>query len=453
MYEELAPPKDIEVKFYRFSCPLLNTTNTPLSGLYNPIDNVESESYPLNNKFQNFDISSSQSPNIENLLTINSSFGKLFINEVLEGLLTLANISDHEVSLKDLKITIKTDDKVDPENKEKDKNLELSYLTKPEKIPPNKGYIVKIKTLLKYASKYTIEVNYHTKSPKYDQYYYKLKQKSLIREKGDRYIVEGGVVEYFNKKNLYFDSNSPFQISAIFYNKEVNSCLIEINIYNPTFYPLTIYELFMVPKEKVEKKIQIFKNVNRLNNILNNTKSLMLQSEEQINLLFKIDDPDIFYNTKKYILNIYWMKDFDFIPKLFEYEFDNKLDTYNEYYTMTITEKPKEDIIICQNFKVVINIASKNVKNKYIISLSQEPIKDKDKTNDREIEIIDIIEKKMELNAKIPSNNFILICKSDILGNVYLPKLKFSLYEGDNNNTIEHVFKDLLSFNCISQNK
>ena len=59
----------------------------------------------------------------------------------------------------------------------------------------------------------------------------------------------------------------------------------------------------------------------------------------------------------------------------------------------------------------------------------------------------------MELNSKTPSNNFILICKSDVLGNVYLPRLKFSLYEGDKNNPIENIYKALLSFNCISKVK
>ena len=49
--------------------------------------------------------------------------------------------------------------------------------------------------------------------------------------------------------------------------------------------------------------------------------------------------------------------------------------------------------------------------------------------------------------------NFILICKSDVLGNVYLPRLKFSLYEGDKNNPIENVYKGLLSFNCIPKRK
>ena len=57
----------------------------------------------------------------------------------------------------------------------------------------------------------------------------------------------------------------------------------------------------------------------------------------------------------------------------------------------------------------------------------------------------------MELNSKTPSNNFILICKSDVLVNVYLPRLKFSLYVGDKNNPIESIYNKLLDFNCITK--
>ena len=65
-------------------------------------------------------------------------------------------------------------------------------------------------------------------------------------------------------------------------------------------------------------------------------------------------------------------------------------------------------------------------------------------------EIIDITEKKIELNKKTPENNFILICKSDVLGYVYLPRLKFLLYEDNNNNPTGNVFDALLSFNSHS---
>ena len=450
--EELKIPKDIEVKFHRLTCPSFNTYYIPLSGLYNPIDNIESEEYALNNKFKNFDLSSNQCTNIENLLGINNPFGKIFTNEELEALLTFANICEHEVIIKDLKITIKNDDKLD-KKKSKEQIFDIKLPNNYVSIAPYKGYTFRINTELKYFSKYTIEINYNTRSPKYDQHYYKLKQRTMVKENTDNYSIVDGVVEYFNNKKLFFDSNNPFKINEIFHNKEVNTCLIEIRIFNPTLYPLTIYDLYLTPKKRKEEKIKILKNLDEFKSLANDSKYLMIQSDEQINLLFKIDNPDIFYEEDKFVLTILWMKDFDFLHKTFIYEFNNNLNTYNDYYKMTVFERPKDDIKLNQNFKIVINLKSKNTEKKYIISLNQEPIKDNDKTNDREIEIIDIIEKKMELNSKNPSNNFILICKSDVLGNVYLPKLKFSLYEGDKNNPIENVYKGLLSFNCISKRK
>jgi hypothetical protein len=42
-----------------------------------------------------------------------------------------------------------------------------------------------------------------------------------------------------------------------------------------------------------------------------------------------------------------------------------------------------------------------------------------------------------------------LICKSDRIGNVYLPRLKFLWYEENNINPIEKVYDTLLFFNCV----
>ena len=78
-------------------------------------------------------------------------------------------------------------------------------------------------------------------------------------------------------------------------------------------------------------------------------------------------------------------------------------------------------------------------------------MRDNDKFNGREIEIIDIIEKKIELSQKNPTNNFILICKSNFLGNVNLPRLKFLLYEENNNNPIPNVYDALIYFNCVEK--
>ena len=450
--EELKVPKDIELKFHRLGTPNLNNLCLPLSGLYNPIDNEESSEYILKNKFRNFDLSPNNFLNIENLLTINNNFGKICINEQLEGFLMFENKADYEVSIKIMDISIKLD-----ENKSNAKQpLEIDIPKNMVKIQSKRAYALKIKTQINFVSKYKIDISFNTYSLSYDQTYYKIKQRTIVKERSDSYCIKNGCVEYNIFKKLTFESYNPFKINEFFYNSQVNKCFIEIRILNIFSYPLSILDINLNPKNKKNEKIPLVQSLqeikmNKNSKNINDTKYLTLQSDEQIRILFTIDDANLFYDVNKFVLNITWLNFFNFTSRLYAFEFGNKLNTYNEYYKMVITEKPNEDIVLNQNFKIIINLQSKNLSKKYTITLSQEPIKDDDISTDREIEIIDIIEKKMELNSKTPSNNFVLICKSDILGNVYLPKLKFSLYEGDKNTPIENVYDALLNFNCISK--
>jgi hypothetical protein len=457
--QELQFQNDMLIRFIRLTAPVTNNSYIPLSGLYNPIDNNESNDYKLRNKFKNFDISSNQCVNIENLFSLNTSFGKLFINEQLEGILSIGNETDHHINIKDLSVTIKRDEK--SENKKKSSketiihNVDIKLPNNLIDIAPHRAYYILIKDKLKIASKYGIDIKFHTTSKAFDQHYYKQKQRVLVKEETDNYIIKDGMVECINSKKLNFEVINPFYIIEKFYSSEVNICYIEIQLINNNLYPLTIYDLYLTTKKNKLQKIKLVKNIDEIINDkeLNDSKYSIIQPDEQLNVLFKIDDPDLFNDEDSYLLNILWVKDFDFTPKTFVHEFSNSLMTYNNYYKIIISEKPSGDIIKSKNFKIVINLVTKNFKKKYIISLSQEPIKDQDDTNDREIEIIDILEKSIELNSKTPSNNFVLICKSDILGNVYLPPLKFSLYEGDKTNPIETIYKALLTFNCISRDK
>ena len=181
------------------------------------------------------------------------------------------------------------------------------------------------------------------------------------------------------------------------------------------------------------------------------SKYLTLHSEEETNVLFKISVPSLFFDENKYILTINWLNLFDTIEKSYIYEFSNSLNTFNDYYKITVAQKPEKYIIKNENFKIVLKLETKKPKRKFLITLSQEALRDNDKSNDREIEIIDIIEKKIELNSKKLENNFVLICKSDVLGYVYLPRLKFLLYEDKNSNPNGNVYDALLSFNCINK--
>lgn len=453
--EELKVPKDIELKFHRLGTPNLNNLCLPLSGLYNPIDNEESSEYVLKNKFRIFDVSPNNFLNIENLLTINNNFGRICINEQLEGFLMFENKADYEVKIKIIDISIKLD-----ENKSNAKQpLEIDIPKSMIIIQSKRAYALKIKTQINFVAKYKIDISFNIYSLTYDQTYYKIKQRTIVKERSENYCIKNGCVEYNIFKKLTFESYNPFKINEFFYNSQVNKCFIEIRILNTFSNPLSILDINLIPKTKKNEKNEKIPLVQSLQEIkmnknsknLNDTKYLTLQFEEQIRVLFCINDTNLFYDASKFALNITWLNYFNFTSRLYTFEFGNKLNTYNEYYKMVITEKPNEDIVLNQNFKIIINLQSKNLSKKYSITLSQEPIKDNDISTDREIEIIDIIEKKMELNSKTPSNNFVLICKSDILGNVYLPKLKFSLYEGDKNTPIENVYDALLNFNCISK--
>ena len=293
-------------------------------------------------------------------------------------------------------------------------------------------------------------------------------QRYTIKDTGKDYCIVGGSVEVFNSKKLTFDVNYPFRVIEKFHNYQMNKCYIETKVINNTIYPLTITDLYLSPKSKtksgiklplIEDIVQLNKNRNQSllktfsdnenkDNIL--SKYLTLQSEEETNIIFKVEDPALYYDEKDYILYIKWLNLFDANEKEYCYEFSNSLNTFNDYYKITVLEKPEKNIIINQNFKITLKLESKNLSKKYSVSLSQEALRDNDKSSDREIEIIDIIEKKIELSQKNPSNNFILICKSDFLGNVILPRLKFILYE-DNNNPTPNVYDSLLHFNCVEK--
>lgn len=106
MYDELKLYNDIDINFIRLTKPLFNSSDLPLSGLYNSIDNIEYQNYPLKNKINNFIIPIGGEPGLENLFQLKNSFDKLLTDEILEGLIILTNISDRDITLKNLEISL-----------------------------------------------------------------------------------------------------------------------------------------------------------------------------------------------------------------------------------------------------------------------------------------------------------------------------------------------------------
>ena len=466
--QELQIKKDIEIKFFRLLPPSLNAINLPLSGLYNDIDNIEDPDNPLQNKFSNFNISSNGRMNIENLLSLSPYFGKVFCKESLEGLIILTNTSEYEVTLKKLDVSLTIDDKPETRTKRQKKSLDIKLPKEGVLLGKKEVYSLKFSSQLDCVSKYSIFIDLKVRSSTYDYQYYKTKKKNVIKETGKDYIITDGCVEILIYKKLTFDVNYPFKAIEKFHNYQMNTCFIEMKIINNTIYPLTLIDLYLTPKSNQNNRLPMVDNLmelskNQCQYIFEKNKSeeseknlspseyLTLQTEEETSVLFKISDPTIFFNEEKYILFIKWLNLFDAKEKIYSYEFSNALNTYNDNYKITVVQKPDKNIIKNENFKIVIKLETKNPKKDLMISLSQEALRDNDKSNDREIEIIDIIEKKIELNDKKRENNFVLICKSDVLGNVYLPRLKFLLYEDINSNPSGNVYDALLSFNCVQK--
>ena len=210
--QELKVIKDIEIKFYRLSVPLHNINNLPLSGIYNDIENIEEDQEnPLQNKFSNFDIASPSNVGIENLFYLNPSFGRVFAKETLEGLITFTNVSEHEVYIKDLQITLKIDEKPETNTKEQKQILDIKLPSEGVLIHKKTVYSVKFSSKLDFVSKYTIDINLKARSSVYDYQYNMNSQKYLIKEKGKDYQIVGGSVEVSNSKKLTFDVNYPFK--------------------------------------------------------------------------------------------------------------------------------------------------------------------------------------------------------------------------------------------------
>ena len=462
--QEFKPKREVEIKFFRLLPPVLSSFPS-LSGIYHNIDTIEDPEYILDNKYSNFNINIQTPYSINNSFSLSQNFGHVYHKELLEGLLTFKNKAVHEITLQSLEVSIIIDEK--PDTKTKGQNITLDLKFPKEGVILDKGevYSLKLTNKLEFSSKYTIFIELKVRSATYDYQYNEAKQKNLVKDSKD-YTVIGDNVEIPISKKLTFDVNYPFKAIEKFHNYQMNTCFIELKIINITFYPLNITDIYLCPKSNSNTKILLANSLqeicqnqshtlfsdNNSNSSIPTSNSLTIQPDEEINVIFKITDTSLFLNEEKYTLYIKWLNIFDTYEKEYNYEFSNTLNTYNNYYKITVIEKPEKNININENFKIVLKVETKNPNKKYTISLSQEALRDNDKSNDREIEIIDITEKKIELNKKTPENKFILICKSDVLGYVYLPRLKFLLYEDNNFNPTGNVFDALLSFNCIQKN-
>ena len=453
MVEELKIYQDIDINFTRLLKPKFNNLDLPLSGLYNDINNIESPNFPLKNKFNNFTTSAGGGLGLENLFLLKNSFEKLITEETLEGLIILTNNSKRDVIIKNLEISLNF------ETHQRTLSIPLPDRDNTLFLSKNKSYSIKIKNNLKKQGKYSFEVKFWTKCAFYDQQYYSLKQRARIKE-SNKYKIIDNHVEYYNNKIFSFSVNDPFDIKTKFGMSRIKEeYFIEINIKNKTNYYLTIPDLIIKPKQKnniILKPISTLEemqlnfdgnnnNNDNNNNFLNNTKIISLLPDEELNLLFKSSSNEIFLFEDKFILFIKWLNIFDFSPKNFEYEFKNELDIFNEYFFFQITEKPLGNIILGDNFPIIIQFITKQPNQNFELTISEY----KDDIKNDEVEIM-IKEYKFELNKNCQKYDINIKCKSDKTGIVKFPDIIIKINEKNKKEILgEYIYKNLICFNCV----
>jgi len=432
---------DIDIKCLRLVQPKINNISLPLSGLYQDLNNIEDPNFPLQKKLKNFGITNKDCVNIENMLLINNKFGKVYVTETLEALLIFANKAEYEIELKDITIEIYT---------EKDNQKISKNHCKKCQIPEGKIIIkgrsffsLNLSLFIDSPAKYNIEFNSKILGKEYNRAYKEASKYRIYSTNNEKYIIRNNEIVEINKfKKLTFETIFPFKAEEKFHNNEMESLYIEETILNKTVNSLLINDIFLYPLKDQTYKINIL-NSNKIKNIL-------MEEKEELNVVFKIDDKNIFSNVDKFILEIKWQNLFDINKKVYRKEVDNKMNIFNSFFIISVEEKPNDTIIQNQSFKINFKL-KKKINQVFNVQITYENLKESDKLSEREIEIIDIMEKIIYFKESIKENTFSLICKSDVLGYTTLPKIKFNVYLDLNKDPEIIECEKLLSFNCIKE--
>ena len=438
MLRETDFPQFINLKCLRLNPPNLNKLITPLNGLYNDINNKEDINvFPLEKKTSNFSLSSNNL-NIENVFIINEKFGKVYFSEIFEAILIFINTSNYyEIELKNIEIVIAIE--------VKKKLLRVRFQSDiPQNIiyiKPLESYGIKIRFKIETNYKYLIDTYAICQCKYYDEIIAKDDNKGLYRifNKTEKYQISNGRVELNFVRRFTFDGLTPFSTQEKYIN-QLKNCIIEQTIKNISNFTLVLNDFKMNSKFKPDEYFEI-DNIDLI-------KNTILEPNEEMNVVFKIKNVEIFSNEKSFFLTIKWTHLFDLIPKNYIKEIENGFDLYNNYIALNVVEQPMNEIIENQNFKIIFSL-SKKTKQNIIVVIETEALRDCEKSNDREIEIIDIVQKKLELSEDIPINTFSLICKSDILGGVNLPKIRLSVFDNRNSLLQSFTFENLLGYNCV----
>ena len=405
----LGNDKILQLKCFRLNPPNFKNNINNLNGHYNDLFNYEDEdNYFLENKSNSFDLTSQYNITNDIGFYLDKNFGPVFIGDDLKILFILINQTNSEIEIKKLNINIFSNEL----------NNTIPFQSK---IPS----IFKIKKYSFYSFIICFNIDKNIK--------YKIDIKASLF--GNLFEIDYNQNEkkgYEFFKRLTLDGKNPVNIKTNFNLINLEKCFINQILYNPTFVKIKISNIWLNTINEPKKIIKLKQEF----------KETYLSNDEEISLLYIINDPKIFNYEEKFELNIIWSRINDINKNHFKTNIINENISFNKFFTIELKETPNITLIKNQTFKIVLILNPKKLE-KINISITCD-----NNDSGKVITILDIIEENIELMNN--SEEICLICKSRFVGNnIPFPTINFQVkYKNDEFNF--HM-KNILSFNILKE--
>ena len=422
---------NIEFNVFRLHPPITFNTHNPLSGSYNDIHNNEDiNTYPLQNKIKNFNVSNFHFPGYTHMFAINHKFGKVIVGENFNALIIIYNHSSTQyIKICNPKIVKKI---IDNESK-----INYTYLSKNEKNTIMKEHIMfpydieilKVNEFINKHSKFSFTISLSALP-------YEPPKEGMKEKKANTKLSTPS-------KTFSFEVLEPFVIKEKFFNDQMSKYYIELRIENTSKTKLMIKNIEILPEttttttnNNVTTPLSLYPTNTSCNNVL-------LQTDETFS--FVVSTVDALASTSL-IVNVNWSNMLTPCYKVFSKKIKNEFyNVDNNYFKLNVKEYPNV-VTVGTTFKVVFEVVNKTT-NILSLCIDVERKNEGNVIDDRLIEVIDVVDKQIEVNKNEHNvKEFNVVCRANIIGNMFLPSFTIRL---DNKNSFG--YNKLLCFNCIQK--
>ena len=391
----------LRLKCFRLNPPNFKNNINNLTGHYNDLFNYEDEdNFFLENKSNSFDLTSQYNITSDNGFYLDKNFGPVFIGDDLKILFILINQTNSEIRIEKLNVHIFSD-----ELNELNNSIPFHC-----KIPSN--FRIKKNSFYSFVLffdvdkniKYKIDITAYLFGNFFESNIFN--QNELKERKGYEFL-----------KRLTLDGKFPVNIKTNFNLVNCEKCFINQIINNPTFVKIKISNIWLNTINEPKKIIKLKYEFNET----------YLSNQEEISLLYIIDEPKIFNYEEKFELNIIWSRINDINRYHFKTNIINDNISFNKFFAIELKEKLNITLILHPKLFEIINIKITCDNN----------------DSGKAITILDIIEENIELINK--SEEICLICKSRFIGNnIPFPTINFNVKYA--NKELNYPMKNILSF-------